>query len=338
MSDHPLTPIPLSPILDEAPAPVRRPRWRNYTAFVLSGGGARGAFQVGALRALLEAGERPDVVVGTSIGAWNGAWIARDPSLEAMSGLEDVWRSLDTLQVLLGAEPNQRTRRRTQAGMRLLMAARRVARGAPSLYTDAGLRQLLDRHQGETTFADLRLPLRIIAADLTTGTRAVFDSGRLSDAILASSAMPGVFPPICLNNHVYVDGGALDNCSLETALALGARRIVVVDVGYDSNEEPSPLWCTELTPQALRERGGATHAMAVVLQRMTQVVCRYQYVQALKRLPRGIELRFLCPGAGVPGSVLDFDRAGQWIEQGYLATRARLAREQPHDLPAASVS
>ena len=181
MSSQPLAPFPLSSAHDKAP--IRRPRWRNYTAFVLSGGGARGAFQVGALRALLEAGERPDVIVGTSIGAWNGAWIARDPSLEAMSELEEIWRSLDSPQVLFGAEPGQRTRRRAQAKMRLLMAVRRVARGAPSLYTDAGLRQLLARHQGETTFADLRLPLRIIAADLTTGTRAVFNSGRLCDAI-----------------------------------------------------------------------------------------------------------------------------------------------------------
>jgi predicted acylesterase/phospholipase RssA len=255
-----------------------------------------------------------------------------------MRGLEEVWRSLDTVQVLLGTEPGRRTRHRVRAGMRLLMAVRRVARGQPSLYSDAGLRHLLAIHQGETTFAELRLPLRIIAADLTTGTRAVIGSGRVGDAILASSAMPGVFPPVCIDNHVYVDGGTLDNCSLETALALGARRIVVVDVGYDSYEEPSPLWCTELTPAALREHGGSMHAMAVVLQRMTQVVCRYQYSQALKRLPRGVELRFLCPGAGVAGSILDFDKAGQWIEQGYRATQSRLAQDEPSGLPVADVS
>src|SRR5579863_2722396 len=70
---------------------VHRPRWRGYTAFVLSGGGARGALQVGALRALLECGERPDVIVGTSIGAWNGAVLARDPTLTGVEAVEEAW-------------------------------------------------------------------------------------------------------------------------------------------------------------------------------------------------------------------------------------------------------
>src|SRR5258708_5042210 len=78
---------------------VRRPRWAGYTAFVLSGGGARGALQVGALRALLEHGERPDVIVGTSIGAWNGAVLARNPTLTGVEELADIWHAVHSWRV-----------------------------------------------------------------------------------------------------------------------------------------------------------------------------------------------------------------------------------------------
>ncbi len=312
---------------------VRRPRWRGYTAFVLSGGGARGAFQVGALKALIAHGVRPDVVVGTSIGSWNGSWLARDPSAEGIDGLAEVWRGLTSLGVLLGIETPRPDLPPTKAGMRFLMAARRVARGYPSLYSDTGLRQLIERHIGDVTFDELSLPLRIIATDLTRGTRAVFSSGLVAPAVLASSAMPGVFPPVCIANRVYLDGGALDNCSLDTALQLGARRIFVVDVDSGTFDDPSPVWCNELTPAALRGHAGSMPAVAAVFERMTQVVCQYQFEQALRRLPRGVEVHVLKPGRGVAGNVLDFERAGEWIDHGYGATRdylrARLPAPQP---------
>src|SRR6185437_5852056 len=81
---------------------VRQPRWHNYTAFVLSGGGARGALQVGMLKSLMEHGERPDLIVGTSVGAWNGSWLARQPSMAGVTSLENVWRTLKPVRVLLG--------------------------------------------------------------------------------------------------------------------------------------------------------------------------------------------------------------------------------------------
>src|SRR5215472_421097 len=81
---------------------IHRPRWRSYTAFVLAGGGARGALQVGALRALLEHGDSPDVVVGTSIGAWNGACLALRPTIEGVEWLTDAWLSTNANRLLLG--------------------------------------------------------------------------------------------------------------------------------------------------------------------------------------------------------------------------------------------
>src|SRR5258708_27938392 len=125
---------------DELPAAgsvgVRRPRWSGYTGFVLSGGGARGALQVGALRALLEAGQRPDVVVGTSIGAWNGALLACDPTLGGVDAIEAAWRGAHPTRVLLGMEPPANAPAQAHATLRMIAAARRVAAGRPSLYGD----------------------------------------------------------------------------------------------------------------------------------------------------------------------------------------------------------
>lgn len=311
---------------------AHQPRWRGYTAFVLSGGGARGALQVGALRALLEHGERPDVIIGTSIGAWNGAWIAHDPSVEGVDGLEAIWRTLTSRQVLLGFDPAASQRQRHIAGLRLLVAARRVTAGAPSLYSDAGLRQLIVRHLGERTFADLRVPLRIIATDLTHGRRAIFGTGPLGPAILASSAMPGIFPPVCIDGCAYIDGGALDNCSLETALEMGARRIFVVDVDYDDGTGISPLWSGELTPAALRSRGATRYTLAAVLERMSQVICQYQLQRALERVPRGVEVHVIRPGAGRPGGILEFERAAEWMKLAYAMTREFLRTRLPQRL------
>lgn len=308
---------------------MHQPRWRGYTAFVLSGGGARGALQVGALRALLEHGVRPDVVVGTSIGSWNGAWVAHDPTAEGIEGLVAIWKTLTARRVLLGFEPEGQRQVRI-AGLRLLVAARRVTAGYPSLYSDVGLRQLIATHVGERTFADLPVPLRIIATDLTHGRRAVFNTGPIGPAILASSAIPGVFPPVCIDECAYIDGGALDNCSLETALEMGARRIFVVDVDYDDGTSTSPLWCGELTPAALRARGATRHALAAVLERMTQVICQYQLQRALERVPRGIEIHVIRPGAGMVGGVMDFERAPEWIDHAYTVTHEYLRTRLPH--------
>lgn len=323
------------PATRPATSGIHRPRWRDYTAFVLSGGGARGALQVGALQALIESGERPDVVVGTSIGSWNGAWLAHDPTPEGMEGLAAVWRTLTSNRVLLGIEP-ETPRRHASAGLRLLVAARRVTQGYPSLYSDIGLRRLVEQYVGEHTFDDMAVPLRIIATDLAYGTRAIFQSGPIAPAIMASSAIPGIFPPVCIGDHAYIDGGALDNCSLETALALGARRIFVIDVDYDDGSGPSPLWCGELTPAALRSRGASTHALAAVFERMTQVVCQYQLRRALERIPRGIEVHRIRPGAGVEGGVMDFERSGEWIEHACTVTRDYLRSHLPQ--PAASAA
>jgi NTE family protein len=325
---------------------IRKPRWSSYTAFVLSGGGARGALQVGALRALLEAGERPDVVVGTSIGAWNGALLARDPTLDGVVAIEEAWRGAHPTRVLLGIEPPANAPAQAHATLRMIAAARRVAAGRPSLYGDAGVREFVQRLVGDLTFEQLAIPLRVVATDITHGTRAIFDSGPLAPAVLASSAIPGIFPPVRIGEAVYVDGGTLDNASVETALRLGARRLFVLEVGYDEQATGSELWSVQAPEDPLdgadpgkngkngrnhrrgREAGTArrpaVHPLAALLERTSQVVSHYQLEQALARIPRGVEVHVIHVGHSAAGGALEFDKAPRWIEQGYEFTRAYL--------------
>jgi NTE family protein len=312
---------------------VRRPRWSGYTAFVLSGGGARGALQVGALRALLEHGERPDLVVGTSIGAWNGALLARTPTPAGVETLAEIWKGLTPARVLLGRETHGNPPP-SRAGLLMLAAARRVTQGQPSLYGDTGLRQLLVRLVGDLTFADLGLPLRVIAANLTDGARTIFNTGPLAPTMLASSAIPGIFPPVRVGGSVYVDGGALDNVSLDVALALGARRLFILDVGYDMTSDGGRPWSGELAPGAERLHGTEPHALVAVLERTAQVMSHYHLEHALKQLPRGIEFHVIRPPTPEGGGVLDFGRGAAWIEHAYTFTREYLRAALPEREPA----
>ena len=298
-----------------------RPRWRNYTAFVLSGGGARGAFQVGALRALLEHGQRPQLIIGTSIGAWNGAMLARNPTLACLDALGDLWRDAHPVRVLLGRDPVVGARPQAVRGMLLLAAAQRVAAGHSSLYGDAGLQQFIVKSLGEgATFEELAIPLRVIATDMTRGVRAVLANGPLGPAVLASSAIPGVFPPVRIGDTVYVDGGAVDNASLETALHMGARRIFIVDVGLDP--ALAGPWGAESAGSrpSRRRRASLAFTMADVLERTVQVTSHYHLRRAIERAPRGVQIHLISAAKGARGGSLDFDKAASWIEMGYAAT------------------
>jgi len=312
---------------------ARRPRWHGYTAFILSGGGARGALQAGALRALLEQGIRPDVVVGTSIGAWNGAWLAYQPTLEGIEQLIATWREVHSAWIMLGR------RRRVfsmQALNSMLMweAVHRILGSMPSLYGDLGLQQLLTRFFGETTFEQMSIPLGVVATDLTHGRHSVFYSGLVVPALLASSAIPGIFPPVRLGDALYCDGAGLDSDSFEAALALGARRIFVLAIGHDTDSDGGQLWADPMMPGSTwARRWRASHPMAAVIERSAQVSGRYQLEQALQRSPVGIERHVISLSSGNGAGMLDFANIGHWIEQGYTETRDYILQALPQPQP-----
>src|SRR5256885_4721297 len=163
---------------------------RDRTAFAISGGGARGAIQVGMLRALIERDITPDFVVGVSIGAWNGAWLAHRPDLEWVKKLEEVWRQVTrrTLDIVWWR------------------AARNMVRRKPSLYEGGGLSRFVARHLQVHNFEDLAVPLHTVAIDLTLGTKAVFSHGPLGPAVLAAAANPRASPPVVIQGGGHAGG------------------------------------------------------------------------------------------------------------------------------------
>ncbi len=193
-----------------------------YTAFVLSGGAALGAAEVGMLRALLERDIHPDLLIGTSIGAWNALWLATHPDATDVAPLEALWLGTSVLRLF---------------GGNALSVLPRLIRNRNYVLSNQGIRRLLGqifpgRDLDALTFADLAIPLKVNATNIMAGVSTTFERGPLIRAVLASSAIPGVFPPIMIDGQQYVDGGILDNGGVGVAMAAGARRVYVMSVAY----------------------------------------------------------------------------------------------------------
>ena len=188
---------------------------RPRTAFVLSGGGNQGVSQVGMLRALLEREIEPDVVIGTSAGALNGAVLATDPTPAGVEHLADVWLSIRSGEVFPGGK---------------LGRAWNVLRRDDHLFTNEGLLAVLDRAHTAPTFAEMAVPLRVVATDLATGEEVVLASGPVEPALMATTALPGLFPPIEHDERVLVDGAVTNSVPLWHALSGPVDRIYVCNV------------------------------------------------------------------------------------------------------------
>lgn len=185
-------------------------------AFVLGGGGVLGAAEVGMARALAEAGIRPDLVLGTSIGALNGCFLAGDPSPAAVERLAALWRELAGRRVFAGSLPRR---------------LGTLARTRTHLHTRGPLRRLFAEYAPAERIEDLPVRFECVAASIERAAERWFDSGSLADAVLASCAVPGLFAPVHIGDEHYYDGGLVHSIPVGRAVALGARTIYVLQVG-----------------------------------------------------------------------------------------------------------
>lgn len=202
-------------------------RRKDRTAFVLSGGGPYGALQVGMLKALLESGVKPDLVVGTSAGAMNAAFVAIDPTPAGVARLERIWRSIGDEDLFPGA-------RNKRNWARLLMRGNRV-------FDNGGLAAIIQHHLGpDVSFEDAAIPLSIVAAELDSGAERVFTTGRLLEPLLASAAMPSIWPPVEIEGKLYMDGGVVNSVPVAPAIAQGASKLYVVNCSA-RRQEKRPL-------------------------------------------------------------------------------------------------
>lgn len=187
------------------------------TAFVLSGGGSLGAVQVGMIRALAENGVEPDLLIGTSAGALNAAFVAgHGVGARALDDLAASWVAV---------------RRRKLFPLGLLHLAR-AATATSALCPDSGIRALVRHHLTFGQLEDAPIPLAVVATDLLSGEEVVMDDGDALSAVVASAALPGVFPVVCREGKNLADGGLANNTAISQAVSRGADLIVVLPAGY----------------------------------------------------------------------------------------------------------
>ena len=199
-------------------------RRKDSVAFVFSGGGPLGALQVGTLKALYEHDLRPDIVVGTSVGALNATWTAFDPSQEGVERLEAQWLRMRDTDLFPGGG-----RFKASSWARMLVRGNRI-------HENIGIRRVIETTLGRPRFEDAQIPLAVTATDLETGAEKVFSSGDVVDPLLASTAMPSIFPPVPIKGRNYIDGGVANNVPIAPAVEMGATTVYVMDATSHSRQ------------------------------------------------------------------------------------------------------
>ncbi len=273
-------------------------------AFVLSGGSTRGPLQVGALQALLESGLQPDFYVGTSTGALNSAYMAAcGNDLACVEKLADIWRGADAKVIYPGS---------------WLTLAWRVLSKADSLYSSDGLRAHIQASlpPGVTTFGDLKLPCYITAADLRSNTLFLFGEdpqAPLVEAVMASAALPAIYPPVAYHDLQLVDGGVLDNVPASIAMDKGATTIYVINVGYGGDRLPPARGVMQILTRSLNTM--IAQSLLTDLERALESPT--------------IELHHIHISAFSDVAFNDFSKTEEMLAAGREAAQAYLANPQP---------
>jgi NTE family protein len=277
------------------------------TAFVLGGGGVLGAVEVGMLRALFERDIVPDLVLGTSVGALNGAMVARDPSITVIDRLTDLWAATAQARASDGSELFRDRPLRT--------VRRVVSTGGTHVFSAKPLRERLVDEFGDLTFEDLPVTFGVCAASIERAAEHWFTSGPLVPAIVASAAVPGLLPPAKATTEYgeehFLDGGIVNSIPVGRAVALGATRIFVLQVGRIDRPLAPPKRPWEVARVSF------------------EVARRHRFQRELSEIPDGVEAHVL-PAAGTSSkddSMLafrDFDSVQRRIDATYDASRAYL--------------
>lgn len=270
------------------------------TAFVLGGGGVLGAAEVGMLQALLERDIVPDLVLGTSIGALNGAMVARDPTPAVIGRLTELWQAAASDGDVYG-EP-------------ALRAVRRAVSTRTHLYSAVPLRRRLEEEFGDARFEDLPVPLQVCAASIERAAEHWFTSGPLVEAILASAAVPGLLPPAEVDGEHYLDGGIVNSIPVGRAVHLGAEVIYVLQVGRTDRPLSVPTKPWEVARVSF------------------EIARRHRFVREMAELPAGVTAHVLpARGTSVRDDSLlahrDFSGVAARIEESYAASRDYLDQQ-----------
>lgn len=258
-----------------------------------------GAHEVGMLAALADAGIRPDVVLGTSIGAINGVFVAADP-LGAAKRLESVWRSEVVRTAFRGS---------------IFGRLGTLARSGTHLHSNIPLRRLLEDHLPERRFDQLATPFQCVAASVEKAAAHWFHSGAIIPAVLASAAVPGLLPPVRVDGEHFFDGGLVHSIPVGRAVALGAERVFVLHVGRIERPLVAPRRPWEVGLVAF------------------EIARRHRFVEEMASLPDQVTAHVL--PAGAEGRDLtqlryrDYSRIEAYIDRARTATAEYLTEHVP---------
>jgi NTE family protein len=241
------------------------------TALVLGGGSTRGAIQIGMLQVLAEHGFVPDRVYGSSVGAINGVGFATDPTLDGVERMTQVWLRIRREDVY----PQGRLH-----GPWLYLQQR------DAVYSNSGLRAIVEEGFAHERLEDAVVPVEVVATSLTDGGERWFTYGPAVDTVLASSAMPAIFPAVEIGGERYIDGGVVNNVPIQRAVDAGATRIVVLLCSPPVFEPPV----------SKRPVEGMVNALFIAIHA--------RFVRDMARLPEDVEV-ILCMGP--EGTTRDFD-------------------------------
>lgn len=268
------------------------------TAFVLGGGGLLGAVEVGMLRALAEAKIRPDIILGTSVGALNGALVAADPGPGVIERLLHLWESAAAGKEVYG-----------DGAVRQVTRAMRTR---THLHSAKPLRDLLGQELGDLTFEDLAIPFQCCAANIERAAEHWFTEGRVVDAVMASAAVPGLLRPARVGDQHYLDGGIVNSIPVGRAVEVGADRIFVLQVGRVDRPLAPPTKPWEVARVSF------------------EIARRHRFHREMAALPARVQAHVLPTGGASPkdDSLLayrDFKAVMRRVERAYDATSAYLA-------------
>ena len=272
-----------------------RLRRRSGTvAFVLSAGGNHGAIQVGMLRALVEREVQPDIVLGSSIGAVNGAAYAQDPSLTGVARLEELWRGLDEVDLFAGG---------------WLPSALAAARRGEAIHSSDRFRGVLEGMLKVERFEDLRVPFQCVATDVHAAHEVWFSTGRLVEPVLASAALPGILPAVEIDGVRYLDGAIVNDVPISRAIALGATTVYVLHCGTIDRPRPEPKRPLDVVVQAY------------------WIARRHRFKRDLEQLPPWVEAIVLPTGDTPSLRYNDFTHSGELMLAAHTASQQFLDRD-----------
>jgi NTE family protein len=274
------------------------------TAFVLAGGGSLGAVQVGMLKALAGHNIVPDLIVGASVGAINGACYAGEPNEAGIARIETLWLKLRRADVF----PLSAT------GSILGLFGKR-----DYLVSSAPLRSVIESALPYKRLEEARIPCHIVATDVLEGTETVLSSGPATLASLASAAIPGVFPAVPINERYLMDGGVANNTPISTAFDLGARRVIVLPTGMSCALEAPPHGAVAM----------ALHALNLLIMR--------QLLSDIEHFSPRCELIVVPPLCPLTTTAYDFAHSAELIRRAEATTRLWLKQNglEHHGAPAA---